>query len=67
MATQPKQKLLVPVDGSDRSLNTIKYIAKLDPLQGSSRMGDSTEKKRHRIDGNRPAAFNQIRLSFQVG
>ena len=32
MATQPKQKLLVPVDGSDRSLNTIKYIAKLDPL-----------------------------------
>jgi len=32
MATQPKPKLLVPVDGSERSMNTIKYIAKLDPF-----------------------------------
>jgi nucleotide-binding universal stress UspA family protein len=33
METQPKPKLLVPVDGSDRSMNTVRYIAKLDPLR----------------------------------
>jgi nucleotide-binding universal stress UspA family protein len=32
MKTQPKPKLLVPVDGSDRSMNTVRYIAKLEPL-----------------------------------
>jgi nucleotide-binding universal stress UspA family protein len=33
MATQPKSKLLVPVDGSDRSINTVKYISKLEPFR----------------------------------
>jgi len=29
----PKLKLLVPVDGSDRSMNTVRYISKLDPFR----------------------------------
>jgi nucleotide-binding universal stress UspA family protein len=33
METQRKPKLLVPVDGSDRSINTIKYISKLEPFR----------------------------------
>ena len=33
MKTQPTPKLLVPVDGSERSMNTVKYIAKLEPLR----------------------------------
>ena len=33
MKTQPKAKLLVPVDGSDRSFNTVKYISKIDPFR----------------------------------
>ena len=32
MKTQPTPKLLVPVDGSDRSMNTVRYVAKLDPF-----------------------------------
>jgi len=33
MKTQSTPKLLVPVDGSERSMNTVKYIAKLEPLR----------------------------------
>lgn len=33
METQRKPKLLVPVDGSDRSINTVKYISKLEPFR----------------------------------
>ncbi|MGD9151650.1 MAG: universal stress protein [Desulfobacterales bacterium] len=33
MAKQQQPKLLVPVDGSDRSMNTIKYISKIEPFR----------------------------------
>ena len=33
MKIKPKPKLLVPFDGSDRSMNTVKYITKLDPFR----------------------------------
>ena len=33
MATQPKMRLLVPVDGSDRSMGTVRYIAKFEPFR----------------------------------
>lgn len=33
MERRPKAKLLVPVDGSDRSMNTVRYIARIDPLR----------------------------------
>ena len=33
METQPKPKLLVPVDGSDRSMSTIRYISRLEPFR----------------------------------
>ncbi len=36
MEKRPRRKLLVPVDGSDRALNTIRYISKIDPFR---RMG----------------------------
>ncbi|MGD2097615.1 MAG: universal stress protein [Desulfobacterales bacterium] len=32
MATPPKPRLLVPIDGSDRSMNTVRYIAKFEPF-----------------------------------
>ena len=32
MAGQSKKKILVPLDGSDRALNTARYIAKIDPF-----------------------------------
>jgi nucleotide-binding universal stress UspA family protein len=33
MAKQSKKKILVPLDGSDRAMNTVRYIAKIDPFQ----------------------------------
>ena len=33
MEKQPQPKLLVPVDGSDRSFNTVRYISKIDPFR----------------------------------
>ena len=33
MKKKPQRKLLVPVDGSDRSLNTVRYIMKIDPFR----------------------------------
>ncbi len=33
MKKKSQQKLLVPVDGSDRSLNTARYIMKIDPFR----------------------------------
>jgi nucleotide-binding universal stress UspA family protein len=33
MEKQPQPKLLLPVDGSDRSMNTIRYISKIDPFR----------------------------------
>ena len=33
MKKQLQSKLLVPVDGSDRSMNTIKYISKIEPFK----------------------------------
>ena len=33
MEKQPQPKLLVPVDGSDRSMNTIKYISKIESFR----------------------------------
>lgn len=33
MKKKPQQKLLVPVDGSDRSLNTVRYVSKLEPFR----------------------------------
>ncbi len=34
MKKKIKKKILVPVDGSDRSLNTVRYIARMDPFAG---------------------------------
>jgi nucleotide-binding universal stress UspA family protein len=34
MEKQPQPKLLVPVDGSDRSMNTVRYVSKIDPFRG---------------------------------
>jgi nucleotide-binding universal stress UspA family protein len=34
MKKEIKKKILVPVDGSDRSLKTVRYIARLDPFVG---------------------------------
>ena len=34
MQKKMKKKIQVPVDGSDRSLKTIRYIARLDPFVG---------------------------------
>lgn len=33
MKKQPQRKLLVPVDGSDRSFNTVRYIMKIDSFR----------------------------------
>jgi hypothetical protein len=33
MKKKPQRKLLVPVDGSDRSINTVKYISKFEPFR----------------------------------
>jgi hypothetical protein len=33
MKKKPQRKLLVPVDGSDRSFNTVRYIMKIDPFR----------------------------------
>lgn len=33
MEKQPQPKLLVPVDGSDRSMNTVRYVSKIDPFR----------------------------------
>ena len=33
MKKKPQRKLLVPVDRSDRSLNTVRYIIKIDPFR----------------------------------
>jgi len=33
MKKNKKQKILVPVDGSDRALNTVKYVARLNPFR----------------------------------
>jgi len=33
MKKKPQQKLLVPVDGSDRSFNTLRYVSKLEPFR----------------------------------
>ena len=33
MGKRPQPKLLVPVDGSDRSLKTVRYISKIDPFR----------------------------------
>jgi len=33
MGKRPQPKLLVPVDGSDRSFNTVRYISKIDPFR----------------------------------
>jgi nucleotide-binding universal stress UspA family protein len=33
MKKQKKKKILVPVDGSDRSLNTVRYVARVDPFR----------------------------------
>jgi nucleotide-binding universal stress UspA family protein len=33
MKKKPQPKLLVPVDGSDRSFNTVRYISKIDPFR----------------------------------
>ncbi|MGD8470234.1 MAG: universal stress protein [Desulfobacteraceae bacterium] len=32
MVRQSKKKILVPLDGSDRAMNTVRYIAKIDPF-----------------------------------
>ncbi|MEJ2727750.1 MAG: universal stress protein [Deltaproteobacteria bacterium] len=32
MVKQTKRKILVPLDGSDRAMNTVRYIAKIDPF-----------------------------------
>ena len=32
MAKQSKKKILVPLDGSDRAMGTVRYIAKIDPF-----------------------------------
>jgi nucleotide-binding universal stress UspA family protein len=32
MVQQSKKKILVPLDGSDRAMNTVRYIAKIDPF-----------------------------------
>jgi nucleotide-binding universal stress UspA family protein len=32
MKKTKKQKILVPVDGSDRALNTVRYVARVDPF-----------------------------------
>lgn len=32
MKKKKKQKILVPVDGSDRALNTVRYVARVDPF-----------------------------------
>jgi len=33
MKQQSKRKILVPLDGSDRSMNTVRYISKLEPFR----------------------------------
>jgi len=33
MEKKRKQKILVPVDGSDRALNTVRYVARFDPFR----------------------------------
>ena len=33
METHPMPRLLIPVDGSDRSMNTVRYIAKFEPFR----------------------------------
>ena len=33
MKKKKKQKILVPVDGSDRALNTVRYVARVDPFR----------------------------------
>ena len=33
MKKNKKQKILVPVDGSDRALNTVRYVARFDPFR----------------------------------
>ncbi len=33
MKKKKKQKILVPVDGSDRALNTVKYVARFNPFR----------------------------------
>ena len=33
MPKQKKKKILVPVDGSDRALNTVRYVARSDPFR----------------------------------
>jgi nucleotide-binding universal stress UspA family protein len=33
MKKQKKKKILVPVDGSDRALNTVRYVARVDPFR----------------------------------
>lgn len=33
MEKKPQRKILVPLDGSDRSLNTVRYIMKIDPFR----------------------------------
>ena len=33
MKTQKKKKILVPVDGSDRALNTVRYVARVEPFR----------------------------------
>lgn len=33
MEKKPQPKLLVPVDGSDRAMNTVKYVSRIDPFR----------------------------------
>ena len=33
MQKRKKQKILVPVDGSNRALNTVRYVARIDPFR----------------------------------
>ena len=33
MPKQKKKKILVPVDGSDRALNTVRYVARFHPFR----------------------------------
>jgi nucleotide-binding universal stress UspA family protein len=33
MVKQSKKKILVPLDGSDQAMNTVRYIAKIDPFR----------------------------------
>jgi len=33
MTKQKKKKILVPVDGSDRALNTVRYVARVEPFR----------------------------------